>query len=172
MPIEGSMGGMGAGNVVPPPLLEVVLEACGEDAFPLPVIVVEAALALEAEAAPETVVANGELTADVLGDEVGLRQLSLLGVANMDSSGLPPGGGREAGPPVDSTRSFGLQLWSCTFGEVEDTMSVRPLVDESGGEFLMSTPPIMPAPPPRAPWGPPVGLKSIPAKLLALELLS
>ena len=42
--------------------------------------------------------ANGELTADVLGDEVGLRQLSLLGVANMDSSGLPPGGGREAGP--------------------------------------------------------------------------
>ena len=175
MPIEeGSMGGMGAGNVVPP-LLEVVLEACGEDAFPLPVIVVEAVEA--AEAAPETVVANGELTADVLGDEVGLRQLSLLGVANMDSSGLPPGGGREAGPPVDSTRSLGLQLWSCTFGEVEDTIgSVRPLVDESGGEFLMSPmPPIMPAPgaPPRAdPGGPPVGLKSIPAKLLALELLS
>ena len=151
-----------------PPLLEVVLEACGEDTFPLPVIVVEAVEA--AEAAPETVVANGELTADVLGDEVGLRQLSLLGVANMDSSGLPPGVGMEAGPPEDSTRSFGLQLWSCTFGEVEDTMSVRPLVDESGGEFLMSTPPIMPAPP-RAPGGP-VGLKSIPAKLLALELLS
>ena len=175
MPIEGSMGGMGAGNVVPP-LLEVVLEACGEDAFPLPVIVVEAAPALEAEAeaAPETVVASGELTADVLGDKLGLRQVSLLGVANMDSSGLtpPPGVGMEAGPPVDSTRSFGLQLWSCNFGEVEDTMSVRPLVDESGGEFLMSTPPIMPAPPPpRAPGGP-VGLKSIPAKLLALELLS
>ena len=177
MPIEGSMGGMGAGNVVPP-LLEVVLEACGEDAFPLPVIVVEAAEAVEAAA--ETVVASGELTADVLGDpEAGLRQLSLLGVANMDSSGLPPppGVGMEAGPPVDSTRSFGLQLWSCTFGEVEDTIgSVRPLVDESGGEFLMSPmPPIMPAPgpPPRAdPGGPPVGLKSIPAKLLALELLS
>lgn len=155
-----------------PPLLEVVLEACGEDTFPVPVIVVEAAPALEAAAETETVVASGELTADVLGDEVGLRQLSLLGVANMDSSGLPPGVGMEAGPPEDSTRSFGLQLWSCTFGEVEDTMSVRPLVDESGGEFLMSTPPIMPAPPPpRAPGGP-VGLKSIPAKLLALELLS
>jgi len=153
-----------------PPLLEVVLEACGEDTFPVPVIVVEAAPALEAAAETETVVASGELTADVLGDEVGLRQLSLLGVANMDSSGLPPGVGMEAGPPEDSTRSL-LQLWSCTLGEVEDTMSVRPLVDESGGEFLMSTPPIMPAPPPRAPGGP-VGLKSIPAKLLALELLS
>ena len=150
-----------------PPLLEVVLEACGEDTFP--VMVVEAAPALEAAPETETVVANGELTAEAVGDEVGLRQLSLLGVANMDSSGLPPGGGREAGPPVDSTRSFGLQLWSCTFGEVEDTMSVRPLVDESGGEFFMSTPPIMPAPPPRAP---PVDLKSIPAKQLALELLS
>ena len=178
MPIEGSMGGMGAGNVVPP-LLEVVLEACGEDTFPLPVIVVEAAPALEAaEAAPETVVASGELTAEAVGDEVGLRQLSLLGVANMDSSGLPPrvppGVGMEAGPPEDSTRSFGLQLWSCNFGEVEDTMSVRPLVDESGGEFLMSMPPIMPAPgpTPMALGGPPVGLKSIPAKLLALELLS
>jgi len=154
-----------------PPLLEVVLEACGEDAFPVPVIVVEAAPALEAAAETETVVASGELTADVLGDEFGLRQLSLLGVANMDSSGLPPGVGMEAGPPEDSPRSL-LQLWSCTLGEVEDTMSVRPLVDESGGEFLMSTPPIMPAPPPRAPGGPELGLKSIPAKLLALELLS
>ena len=152
-----------------PPLLEVVLEACGEDTFP--VMVVEAAPALEAAPETETVVASGELTADVLGDEVGLRQVSLLGVANMDSSGFrPPGVGMpETGPPEDSTRSFGLQLWSCTLGEVEETMSFRPLVDESGGEFFMSTPPIMPAPPPRAPGGP---LKSIPAKLLALELLS
>ena len=152
-----------------------MLEAVGEDTFPVPVIVVEAAeAALEAAAAEtETVVASGELTADVLGDEVGLRQLSLLGVANMDSSGLPPGVGMEAGPPEDSTRSFGLQLWSCTFGEVEDTMSVRPLVDESGGELVVSTPPITPDPAPPGPiMG--VGFKSRlpPPPRLLPELLS
>ena len=113
-------------------LLEVLV--AGEDAL---VSVVDAATD---EVAVETVVANGELTADVHGDDVGLRLLSLLGVASMRSSavtGFPPlvGVGAEAEPPPpvlpeDSTRS--LQLWSCTLGEVEDT-SVRPFVDESGG---------------------------------------
>ena len=111
------------------------------------------------------------------GDDVGLRQLSLLGVANMRSSAVTvlvpaaPGAGFEAGPfpPVDSTRS--LQLWSCTFGEEEET-SVRPLVDESGGELIVSIPPITPAPIP--PPGPIMGagFKLSPPPRLLLELLS
>ena len=148
-------------------LLEVLV--AGEDAL---VSVVDADAT--DEAAVETVVANGELTADVHGDDVGLRLLSLLGVASMRSSavtGFPPlvGVGAEAEPPPppvlpeDSTRS--LQLWSCTLGEVEDT-SVRPFVDESGGELVLSTMP--PMPPTPANIG---GFKSRPPRLL-LELLS
>ena len=108
------------------------------------------------------------------GDDVGLRQLSLLGVANMRSSAVTvlvpaaPGVGFEGVPfaPVDSTRS--LQLWSCTFGEVEET-SVRPLVDESGGELIVSIPaPCIPPP------GPIIGagFKLSPPPRLLLELLS
>ena len=158
-------------------LLEV-LEA-GEDAF---VKVVEADT-FEATEAVDTVVANGELTADV---PEGLRHVSLLGVANIKSSvltppllgpGLPaPKFGTEVGPlpfppPEDSTRSL-FKLWSCTLGEVEET-SVRPLVDESGGELMWSIgppmgPPIVPPAPPGGPGGKPPG----PPRLLLLELLS
>ena len=81
--------------------------------------------------------------------------------------GSADGVGFEAGPfpPVDSTRS--LQLWSCTLGEVEET-SVRPLVDESGGELIVS----IPAPIP--PLGPIIGagFKLSPPPRLLLELLS
>ena len=127
-------------------LLEVLV--AGEDALLVSVVEAEPT----DEAAVETVVAIGELTADVHGDkDVGLRLLSLLGVASMRSSavtGFPPAlvglvETEVAEPPPlvpfpeDSTRSLLQLFWSCTLGDVEET-SVRPFVDESGGELVLS----------------------------------